>query len=244
MVCATIARSVHYEEYIGEPETFLQTFAHFFFLQKIFGFESISVGVWYVAIDWQLYIFISLLLFSIKRLRTVLVILAMITTASMMYFSHADFLEDYFIYFVGAYGLGVIAYLADDASHPQTRTPARICILLFGILIVSDTFFEIQIKNIIDWMVALLLVWKGRHLYRSETFRWTRICIWFSQRSYCAFLIHFSVLLLGNSIYYYYQFQSPNLALLMMIGIWLISWVFAHLLYQFVEYPSRKIQIR
>jgi peptidoglycan/LPS O-acetylase OafA/YrhL len=243
ILCAAIARSIHYEEYIGEPETFTQVLAHFLFLHKVLGFESISVGVWYVAIDTQLFLLIALLLFLLKSYKNILILLALLMASSMMYFSTHSLWEDYFIYFIGAYGLGVIAFLAEDSSHPDTKVPARILLILFGILILSDTFFEVRIKNIIDLCVALLLAWRGKYLYHSETL-WIKLCIWFSQRSYCAFLIHFSILLLGNSMYYHFQFQSSAIALWLMIGIWIMSWVVAHLLYQFVEYPSRKLQVR
>jgi len=244
IACATLARAVHYEEYIGEPETLFQILAHLFFLQNLLGFDSISVGVWYVAIDWQLYIFISCLLFFLKSYRNILVILSLVMVTSLMFFSQDAMFENYFFYFAGAYGLGIIAFLAEDSSHPETKVPARILLILFSILILSNTFFEIHIKNILEIIIAMMLAWKGKYLYRSETFQWTKLCIWFSQRSYCAFLIHFSLLLLGNTMFYFYHVESPEIAFVMMMIIWVLSWVFAHLLYVFVEFPSRKIQLR
>ncbi len=244
IACAALARAVHYEEYIGEPETLYQILAHLFFLQNLLGFDSISVGVWYVAIDWQLYIFISCLLFFLKSYRNILVILSLVMVASLMFFSRDATFENYFFYFAGAYGLGIIAFLAEDSSHPETKVPARILLILFSILIVSNTFFEIYIKNILEIIIAIMLAWKGKYLYRSETFQWTKLCIWFSQRSYCAFLIHFSLLLLGNTMFYFYHIESPEAAVVMMMIIWLLSWVFAHVLYIFIEFPSRKIQLR
>jgi peptidoglycan/LPS O-acetylase OafA/YrhL len=244
MVCATIARLVHYEEYIGEPETLLQILSHLLFLQNLLGYDSISVGVWYVAIDWQLYIFVSCLLFFFKSYQNILLMLTLFIAASLLYFSRHAVFENYFFYFAGAYGLGIIAFLAEGASHPEIKTPARLLLLIFSILIISDTFFEISVKNIIEMIIALILSWKGKNLYRSETFRWTKLCIWFSQRAYCAFLIHFSLILLGNTMFYRYHLESPLIALMMMVAIWLLSWVFAHVLYLFVEFPSRKIQLR
>jgi peptidoglycan/LPS O-acetylase OafA/YrhL len=244
MICAAIARSVHYEEYIGEPETFVQVLVHFLFLQKLLGFESISVGVWYVAIDWQLYIFISLLLYVLKSYRNILIILAAFVSLSMLYFSTQSLWENYFIYFIGAYGLGVIAYLTEDSSHPNTKNPSRILLVLFSLMVLISSFYEFHLKNVIDICVAIALACFGKIHYPSEKMKWARFCIWFSQRSYCAFLIHFSILLLTNAIFYQLGLQSSWTALIMMIGIWLMSWVLAHLLYHFVEYPSRKIQLR
>ena len=244
ILCAMIARAIHYEDYIGESETIAQLLAHFFFLQNILQFESISVGVWYVAIDWQLYIFTACLLFFMRSFKKVLFILPIVIAFSLLYFSQYPLFEDYFIYFIGAYGLGIIAFLAEDTSHHETRQPARILLLLFILLILSDTFFELRIKNVIEIFLAVLLTLYGKRAYNSKNLKWSKICIWFSQRSYSAFLIHFSLLILGNSIYYLFQWKSSITALLMMLLIWLFSWIGAHILYNLVEFPSRKIQLR
>jgi peptidoglycan/LPS O-acetylase OafA/YrhL len=244
MICAMIARVIHYEEYIGESETIAQLLAHFFFLQNILQFESISVGVWYVAIDWQLYIFTACLLFFMHSFKKVLFILPIVIVFSLMHFSQYPLFEDYFIYFIGAYGLGILAFLAEDTSHLETRQPARILLLLFFLLILSDTFFELRIKNVIEILLAVLLTLYGKRAYNSQNMKWSKICIWFSQRSYCAFLIHFSLLLLGNSIYYFFQWKSSITGLFMMLLIWFFSWISAHFLYNLVEFPSRKIQLK
>ena len=244
LLCAMIARAIHYDEYIGESETISQIIAHFFFLQNILQFESISVGVWYVAIDWQLYIFTACLLFFMKSFKKVLFILPIVVVLSLMYFSQYPLYEDYFIYFIGAYGLGMIAFLAEDSSHHETRQTARILLLIFLLLILSDTFFELRIKNVIEILLAVLLTLYGKRAYNSNNMKWSKICIWFSQRSYCAFLIHFSLLLLGNSVYYYFQWESAMTGLFMMILIWISSWFVAHFLFNLVEFPSRKIQLK
>ena len=244
VICAMIARSVHYEAYIGEPETFLQILAHFFFLQSILGFDSISLGVWYVAIDWQLYIFASCLLFFLQSFKNTFLILSIVMFGSLMYFSQNSIFDNYFIYFVGAYGLGIMAFLAEDSSHPETRNKSRVIMLLFLLLILSDTFFELRIKNIIEIVLAVLLSLFGKQAYSSKNIVWSHLCIWFSQRAYCAFLIHFSLLLLGNTIFNYLNLDSPLIGMVFMLGIWLLSWLFAHILYIVVEIPSRKIQLR
>jgi hypothetical protein len=163
---------------------------------------------------------------------------------SLMYFSQNSIFDNYFIYFVGAYGLGIMAFLAEDSSHPETRNKSRVILLLFLLLILSDTFFELRIKNIIEIVLAVLLSLFGKQVYTSKNITWSYLCIWFSQRAYCAFLIHFSLLLLGNAMYNFLNLDSPLLGVIFMLGIWLLSWLFAHILYIVVEIPSRKIQLR
>ena len=64
---AKIARIFSGEEYIGNPETWTQFLAHLFLVHQIFEVESIFAGAWYVAIDWQLYVFLTLLLTILNR---------------------------------------------------------------------------------------------------------------------------------------------------------------------------------
>lgn len=244
MICAWLARHIHYEEYIGHPQTIQQVVAHLFLIEHLLKFESISVGVWYVAIDWQLYIFLAILLAIFKSNRNILFILSVFITVSLMYFGQKPNFENYFLYFIGAYGLGAIAFMGEDTSHVSTQKPARILLILFSILILSDTFFEIRIKNVLEIILALLLTWLGNVTYGATQLRGAWICVWFSQRSYSAFLIHFSTILLGNSIFYWFNISNPYIAMVFVGAMWLTSWVFANLLYKFVEYPSRNLQLR
>ena len=64
ILCAWIARFWVNDEFVGQQETLAQFLAHLFFLQGILGLDSISAGAWYVAIDWQLYSVLALLLIS------------------------------------------------------------------------------------------------------------------------------------------------------------------------------------
>jgi hypothetical protein len=244
IVCASIARSIAFESYMGEPETFPQLLAHVFFLQNILSYESISVGVWYVAIDWQLYMFAACLLFFLKSFKNVVIVLFFVMLSALMYFSqHAEF-DNYFIYFIGAYGLGILAYIAEDTFQGKTQGIAKVLLILFVILILGMTFYDPIIKNLVEIITALLLYLFGKKPYTPQNIKWSKIFMWFSQRSYCAFLIHFSVLLLCNSVFHFFKLQSLELSLFFIVIFWCLSWVFAHILYTIVELPSRKIQLK
>ena len=118
-----------------------------------------------MAIDWQLYIFISLLLFTLKDYLFVLRLLIFLIIACLFYFSLDARWEDYFI---SAYALGILAFLAQDNEHVKTQLSAKMAIVLFTLLILADTLFEIHIKNILDILVALVLFWKGRFYITSN----------------------------------------------------------------------------
>jgi peptidoglycan/LPS O-acetylase OafA/YrhL len=69
---------------------------------------------------------------------------------------------------------------------------------------------------------------------------------WGSQRSYCAFLIHFALILLANTLYIatgMYMHESGMLALALMLGVVICSTVAANYLYRAVELPALRLKI-
>lgn len=244
IICATIARYFNFQLYMGQPETIWQVLSHLILMQQILGFESISLGVWYVAIDWQLYFFFATIFFFLKSYKKSILILSIFMLSAFCYFSQNSMYENYFIYFIGVYGLGMIAFLWDDNLHQSIKTFAKILFVAFGVIIFSSVLFELTIKNALAYLVASLLIWRGKRPYRESSIHWAKYLIWLSQRSYCAFLIHFSFILLGNTVFFLLDFHSPILAIIMMGFILIFSWVAAHFLYQRIEFPARKFQIR
>jgi hypothetical protein len=244
ILCALVARYFNYQLYMGQPETIWQVLSHLLLLQQILGFESISLGVWYVAIDWQLYVFLAMIFFLLKSYRWSILVLSIFMLAAFSYYSQRVEFEDYFIYFIGVYGLGMIAFLCDDNLHEPTKVIAKILFVFFGVIIFSSVLFDLSIKNVLAYSVALLLIWRGKRPYKESSIKWAKFLIWISQRSYCAFLMHFSFILLGNTVYFLLDLHSSKFAIVMMVMIMIASWVAAHFLYQRIEYPARKFQFR
>ena len=112
ILCAWVARFWVQDEFVGESETLGQFLAHLFFLQGILGLDSISAGAWYVAIDWQLYAVLAIMLGMFPGFRSLIWVSTILIVASLLYFNRLSDYENYFIYFIGSYGLGVLAQLA------------------------------------------------------------------------------------------------------------------------------------
>lgn len=86
IACAYIARFWVNDEFIGESETLAQFLAHLFFIQGILGLDSISAGAWYIAIDWQLYSVLAVLLISFPRYQSVIWILSILGVGTLLFF--------------------------------------------------------------------------------------------------------------------------------------------------------------
>jgi len=249
IACAYIARFWVNDEFVGESETLSQFLAHLFFIQGILGLDSISAGAWYIAIDWQLYSVLAILLISFPRYQAMIWVISALAVASLLFFNRSGLYEAYFIYFIGSYGLGVLAYLAKCFENQEVNRLAKIALLLIGLIIAISSFQQIWPRNFLAWFVAMaLLFWRNKSYPstgKSKSFL-LRALTWGSQRSYCAFLIHFALILLANTLYIaagLHAHESGALAIILMLGVVGCSTIAANYLYRAVEVPALRLKI-
>ena len=258
IVCAWVARLWVNDEFIGQSETLGQFLAHLFFLQGILGLDSISAGVWYVAIDWQLYAILAIMLGMFPGLRSLIWMLLVLCVASLLFFNRSGAYENYFIYFMGAYGLGVLAQLCKNYPDRTVNRFARIVFAGIGLVIIVSSFHQIWLRNILAYLVAVaLIIWgdtaykdqkqdQKRPQHQSRKHKLVNAILWGSRRSYCAFLIHFSFVLLANTLYIAWgmgAFHDGVMALALMMVAVVASWQTANYLYRWVEVPARKLKL-
>ena len=258
IACAWVARFWVQDEFVGESETLGQFLAHLFFLQGILGLDSISAGVWYVAIDWQLYAILAIMLSMFPSLRSLIWMLLPLCVASLLYFNRDGSYENYFIYFIGAYGLGVLAQLCKNYPDQSVNRSAKILMLTIGLVIIISSFHQFWLRNILAYIVAIALIFFGDWAYKdqkqihqrpqhqSKVHKLVNGILWGSRRSYCAFLIHFSFVLLANTLYIGWgmsQRHDGALAIALIFIALASSWASANLLYRWIEVPSRNFKL-
>ncbi|QHJ01200.1 acyltransferase family protein [Xylophilus rhododendri] len=172
-----------------------QLLAHGFFLQDLVGQEALSAGVWYVAIDFQLFAATVLLFFAAQRWSsrpalTVFCLVSGIAAVSLVVFNRLPALDPTALYFFGAYGLGILACWGAHSPRPG-RWMAGIA-LLGGVALAVD--FRARIA--IALAAALLLLWAhARHRQGDAEPALLRPLAGVGRISYSVFLIHFPVLL-------------------------------------------------
>ena len=251
--CAWIARFWVSDEFVGETETLGQFVAHVFFLQGILGLDSISAGAWYVAIDWQLYSVLAILLISFSSYQTLIWLLSIVAVCSLLYFNRSGQYEAYFIYFLGSYTLGMLAYLAKNYSDQKIRVLAKCLLIAIGVIIAISSLQELWGRNVLAWCVALLLLLWGNASYplahqggMSIQKRVLQAIAWGSQRSYSAFLIHFAFILLANTLYIawgWHTHASGAIAIGLMLLALICSVISTNYLYRWVELPATRLKI-
>jgi peptidoglycan/LPS O-acetylase OafA/YrhL len=248
IACAYIARLWVNDEFVGESETLAQFLAHLFFIQGILGLDSISAGAWYVAIDWQLYSVLAILFLSFPSYQALIWLLSILAVSSLLFFNRSGDYEAYFIYFIGSYSLGVLAYLSSGFQDAGVKRAAKVALILIGLIIAGASFQEIWLRNFLAWFVALALYLWGDTKYpamREKDFPFKAIA-WGSQRSYCAFLIHFAFILLANTLYIaldLHVHENGTLAIGLMLGVVVCSIFAANYVYRWIEVPANKLKV-
>jgi peptidoglycan/LPS O-acetylase OafA/YrhL len=206
-----------------------------------------------VAIDWQLYSVLAILLVSFSSYQALIWFLSIIATCSLLYFNRSSQYEAYFIYFIGSYSLGVLAYLAKNFADQKIKTLAKLMLMVIGVIIAISTVHELWLRNFLAWFVAIaLLIWGNAaypgqgsvsHGLKSPVLR---AIAWVSPRSYCLFLIHFAFILLANTLYIasgMHSHESGLIAIGLMLGVMVCSAIAASYMYRWVEIPSAKLKI-
>ena len=142
-------------------------------LQGVLGIDSLSAGVWYVAIDFQLYVLFVLLLWmgqvSGRRLATTdfsawlpagfVLITALL---SLLIFNRDSRWDNTALYFFGSYALGIASGWAIRSGQRARFRLLILCVGLFALWV------EFRARIAVAVLVALLLGFGRFHLVRRE----------------------------------------------------------------------------
>lgn len=220
ILAAALARVLMNHESIPDAPTLGQFLSHVVLLQGVLEQDSLSAGVWYVAIDFQLFSVLALILWACQRLPrwrwTAASVVGLAGVASLFHFNRQAELDAWWIYFFGAYAMGVFAQWAST----QRRGNTWLCLLL--VVACAALAVDFRSRIAVALVTALLLGWGGRlgWLQNCPSFALTG---WLSRISYSIFLVHFPVCLLTNAVVFHLAPESATLNLAGMLAAWLLS---------------------
>lgn len=223
---------------LSAAPSLFQLLAHALLLQGIVGEESLSAGVWYVSIDFQLFALTALLFAAARwfkagpdtavRPTAGQAVVVLLAAASLWGFNRDADLDNWAVYFFGAYGLGMMAFWAQRSPRPWAW--GALMALLIGVAL----WLEWRDRIALAGAAALALV---------VVMRSPRLITWqgpvrlqqFGQMSYSVFLVHFPVCLLVNAVVTWFW---PDSLAINLVGLWAafaLSLAAGRLLYQRVE---------
>jgi peptidoglycan/LPS O-acetylase OafA/YrhL len=238
IICSAIADHLMDDEAIPARASIKQWLSHALLLHGILGVESLSAGVWYVAIDFQLYALMAVLLwlghsaFGTIGARSLVLGLA---AASLFWFNLDSNLDNWAIYFFGSYGLGAAACWASE------RRPGGNWLGIVAVITVIALLIDFRLRIGLALGVALLLGY-SQHSQWPERWLNARPLAFLGRISYSVFLIHFPVLLLANGLFVFSGSASPEIACLVLLAAWLASTLAGTAFHRWVEKPAARLR--
>lgn len=260
VVCTELARQWMNHGSLSAPPTLWQWLAHVVFLQSLLNMESLSAGVWYVAIDFQLYALLLGVLLLARRVSALgvyggvrvaaaagqqpgwrfswpgLVLVGGLAAGSLFRFNIDSEWDSWATYFFGAYALGVFSFWANQLGGGRWR---GVFLAVMAALTVLALVLDFRERIALALAVALLL---GVSQGRGWLYRWprSRLLAWLGEISYSVFLLNFPVALVVNAVFT--RFMPANV-LVQTVGV-LVAWAACvgcgALFYRWVEAPLRR----
>ena len=191
--------------------------AHLSLLQSVLDVPALSVGVWYVAADFQLYALLVLMAFWLKSDRALSLGVGALTVASMWGFNRLESLDNWAIYFFAASGLGVLAAWAHRSSFDQLVLGA---VLLLG---EESLWVAPRVRLALALVITLVVAYASLNAHRLARLQLSRHGHLLVDSAYAMFLTHFGVIVIFSAAWEYGQLSSPTAALCLSGLAWVTS---------------------
>ncbi|HTQ40799.1 MAG TPA: acyltransferase [Pirellulales bacterium] len=213
--CA-VGRGLLSDELIGPPPTLPQVLAHTVFLQDILGYGSLSAGLWFVCINFQLGLVYALMLWMRDSLSyrlsvpsnvwwvdVPLTVGMILSVASLFFFNLDERWSVWCVYFFSEFFLGILAQLAIQSES------GRKWFSWYILLMAAAIAFQWRWRLVTSLGVALLLYFSESRGIRQ---RWSTsgMINKVGRMSYSLFLIHFPVFLIVASLWIRLEWDSPS----------------------------------
>ena len=234
-------------EVVGSPPTIPQLIAHVFFLQDILGYESLSAGLWFVCINFQLgLIFLAMLYlrgplkfltFGMMTEQTALIPMLLgwaLSAASLFYFNLHDHFNVWAVYFFAYFFLGVMVHYG--LRTPKSQIWFWLYVLMIGVAVVFSWRWRL-----ITALVTGMVLFFGSKLGVMERWPNNRVVRYLGQTSYSLFLIHFPVLVFVSTIWTRQNWVTPWDGMMGLLIAYVGSLAVADVFFRVIELPAMRL---
>lgn len=243
-------------DWLPAPPSLPQILAHMLLVQDLFAIPALSAGVWYLAIDLQLFALLSLLAWLLRHTRAssserdFSVAVAILTASAMLVFNRDEHLDVTALYFLGSYGLGV---MAQRCRRSTTDAVLLGTVMLVGVMAM---LIEPRSRLMLAMLTSLALVIgsSAGHAPARTTFASDKppvpgacgdpgIARRLADSSYALFLCHFAWVVVGNTVWDILGGAATSgdgltaTLIMVVIGIWSLSIASALSLHRWLESP-------
>ena len=250
VAACSLARGWLSESVIGPPPTVARVLAHVVFLQDILGYDSLSAGLWFVCIEFQLGLIYVAMLYArdaLARMRkreqgecsvAVLMLLGWgLAAASLFVFNLNQRFDVWGIYFFGQFFTGVMV------DHALRRPELKLLLWFYLFMMAAALIYCWRSRLAISLAAGLVLFCAGR---RGLLERWpaSRVISYLGQTSYSLFLVHFPVLVVVSTAWVRFDQTSVRDARIGLAIAYVASLATADLFYRAVEAPAARLSHR
>ena len=237
-IVVLLLRPVIDAEWLPDGPSALQAIAHLLLVQEWFDVPALSIGVWYIAMDFQLFALFVLLAHALHRggklsgSRRLVVMVAIGCVSSMAWFNHFLELDSLALYFFGAYGLGVLAAWAREDRFAK-RT--LIWVMVAAVL----AYVDFPRDRLILAMLTAPLLFFGAG-WRLQSDRLMGFLKRMGDSSYALFLVHFGMIVVGAALWIELELDQFHHALALAVVLWVSSMVLGDAFHRGVERPLQR----
>ena len=245
MACTEVARLWMAHDSLPDRPELWQFVSHTLLIHTVLGVDSLSAGVWYVAIDLQLYALLVALLWLARgrapmsagsvALAGLLVIMAVLV--SLYGFNLDSDWDCWATYFFGAYGLGVLAWWTGDPDDGGRGLKLWWMVLAMA---VGALLVEWRERIAVALVIATTLVWSRRSGW-LHTGLDHPLLAYLSRISYSVFLLNFPVALVVNAWFTRHAPADPVVQTLGVLAAWLACNLLGALFHHGVEAPLGRL---
>ena len=222
--CAAVARNLMNHDSIPVAAGLFQLLTHAFLVQDLLDQEALSAGVWYVAIDFQLFMVAMILLWLARGIQdrypsmraAGLLLITALTLGSLLIFNRENSWDETAFYFFGSFGLGVLVYWA------SSRKNSTLWFLLLSMLVMAALLVDFRSRVAVAGIVMLLLGLARQFSPLMKNLPLPNFLTALGRISYSVFLVHFPLCLLVNTAFFYFFPAEPAmnaLGLILAIGV-------------------------
>ncbi len=243
VLAAELARHWTDDPILPAPAGLVQYVAHWLLMHSVLGHDALSTGVWYVAIDFQLFLLTVLLLWTSRALRWAgwaPLLIGGLTMGSLVWIRHWESWDNWAPYFYNAYGVGLLVgwlRLQESQSIPWVR---GVLMAVLGVLC-WQWLVSLNGRLVVILLTGALLA-LASHPMGQATAAWAvwqgrlgSLIHYLGTTSFALFLIHFPVSMLVNAAQVRFEWTSPLLGSIAMLVAWGISMLCADVFYRVVE---------
>jgi peptidoglycan/LPS O-acetylase OafA/YrhL len=214
-------------------------FAHVFLVHDLAGYEPLSAGIWYLAIDLQLVALVALAFWISAQLWSAAgqaargvhwgrALLAALGALSLFYFNRHPNLDRVCVYFMGSYGLGLIL------AWVQAGVIEGAFFWAYAVLVLVAVAVDFRVRLLVALATAMVVM-AAQHFGWISHWPRSRSVRWLAGISYSLFLVHFPVSLVVNALWSSHVPPTPWLSLLGMFTAYTVSMGMAVIFHYGVE---------